>query len=224
MRSLVETFNRGCTDDLLQQVRLVAAKEQPSAYFREFRDFCVIPFPFSFPFPLTMVQTNAGVRVTQNGARIYSSVDYILGLITQFLRGNHYTKTPPPCEPDTNISAHSLCSPHSLKKWSHPATRGQSIQMSQGEGTGLLQKRGCTKNPSKLFFLGSQVRNMIKEELLVFQGEAWIFGKSCFYPFLQECIIDEDCETGKYCQFSTFEYKCQLCKPQHTVSPEWDGI
>ncbi|NWT07985.1 DKK3 protein, partial [Vireo altiloquus] len=31
-----------------------------------------------------------------------------------------------------------------------------------------------------------------------------------------ECIIDEDCETGKYCQFSTFEYKCQLCKPQHT--------
>ncbi|NWH24573.1 DKK3 protein, partial [Grus americana] len=31
-----------------------------------------------------------------------------------------------------------------------------------------------------------------------------------------ECIIDEDCETGKYCQFSTFEYKCQLCKTQHT--------
>uniref|UniRef100_A0A8B9T174 Dickkopf-related protein 3 n=1 Tax=Anas platyrhynchos TaxID=8839 RepID=A0A8B9T174_ANAPL len=30
-----------------------------------------------------------------------------------------------------------------------------------------------------------------------------------------ECIIDEDCETGKYCQFSTFEYKCQLCKTQH---------
>lgn len=74
----METFNRGCTDDLLQQVRLVAAKEQPSAYFREFRDFCIIPFPFSFPFPLTMVQTNAGVRVTQNGARIYSSVDYIV--------------------------------------------------------------------------------------------------------------------------------------------------
>ncbi|NWV11542.1 DKK3 protein, partial [Ptilonorhynchus violaceus] len=32
-----------------------------------------------------------------------------------------------------------------------------------------------------------------------------------------ECIIDEDCEAGKYCQFSTFEYKCQLCKPQHTA-------
>uniref|UniRef100_A0A8D0FVN1 Dickkopf-related protein 3 n=1 Tax=Strix occidentalis caurina TaxID=311401 RepID=A0A8D0FVN1_STROC len=31
-----------------------------------------------------------------------------------------------------------------------------------------------------------------------------------------ECIIDEDCETGKYCQFSTFEYKCQLCKTQRT--------
>ncbi|XP_065695791.1 dickkopf-related protein 3 [Patagioenas fasciata] len=31
-----------------------------------------------------------------------------------------------------------------------------------------------------------------------------------------ECIIDEDCETGKYCQFSTFEYNCQLCKTQHT--------
>uniref|UniRef100_A0A8B9ID71 Dickkopf-related protein 3 n=1 Tax=Anser brachyrhynchus TaxID=132585 RepID=A0A8B9ID71_9AVES len=31
----------------------------------------------------------------------------------------------------------------------------------------------------------------------------------------KECIIDEDCETGKYCQFSTFEYKCQLCKTQH---------
>ncbi|XP_035406187.1 dickkopf-related protein 3 isoform X2 [Cygnus atratus] len=30
-----------------------------------------------------------------------------------------------------------------------------------------------------------------------------------------ECIIDEDCEAGKYCQFSTFEYKCQLCKTQH---------
>ncbi|NXC66048.1 DKK3 protein, partial [Anhinga anhinga] len=41
-------------------------------------------------------------------------------------------------------------------------------------------------------------------------------GKLHCYPFLQECIIDEDCETGKYCQFSTFEYKCQLCKTQHT--------
>ncbi|XP_067396927.1 dickkopf-related protein 3 isoform X1 [Emydura macquarii macquarii] len=31
-----------------------------------------------------------------------------------------------------------------------------------------------------------------------------------------ECIIDEDCETGKYCQFSSFEYQCQLCKSQHS--------
>ncbi|XP_077177931.1 dickkopf-related protein 3 [Paroedura picta] len=31
-----------------------------------------------------------------------------------------------------------------------------------------------------------------------------------------ECIIDEDCETGKYCEFSGFEYKCYVCKPQHT--------
>ncbi|XP_060118109.1 dickkopf-related protein 3 [Heteronotia binoei] len=31
-----------------------------------------------------------------------------------------------------------------------------------------------------------------------------------------ECIIDEDCETGKYCEFSGFEYKCYVCKTQHT--------
>lgn len=86
----METFNRGCTDDLLQQVRLVAAKEQPSAYFREFRDFCVIPFPFSFPFPLIMVQTNAGVRVTQNGARIYSSVDYIVSSLEKKKKKKRY--------------------------------------------------------------------------------------------------------------------------------------
>lgn len=72
MRCLVETFNRGCTDDLLQQVRLMSAEEQPSAYFREFKDFCVIPFAFSFPFPLTMAQANAGVHGTPNG------VDYIV--------------------------------------------------------------------------------------------------------------------------------------------------
>lgn len=51
-RSLVATFNRW--DDLLQQVRLMSAKEQSSACFRAFRDFCLIPFPFSFffsPFP-----------------------------------------------------------------------------------------------------------------------------------------------------------------------------
>ncbi|XP_061466406.1 dickkopf-related protein 3 isoform X2 [Rhineura floridana] len=30
-----------------------------------------------------------------------------------------------------------------------------------------------------------------------------------------ECIIDEDCETGKYCEFSDLEYKCHICKPQH---------
>ncbi|XP_062974837.1 dickkopf-related protein 3 [Elgaria multicarinata webbii] len=31
-----------------------------------------------------------------------------------------------------------------------------------------------------------------------------------------ECIIDEDCETGKYCEFSGLEYKCHICKTQHT--------
>ncbi|XP_066495378.1 dickkopf-related protein 3 isoform X2 [Tiliqua scincoides] len=31
-----------------------------------------------------------------------------------------------------------------------------------------------------------------------------------------ECIIDEDCETGKYCEFSGLEYKCHVCKTQHT--------
>ncbi|KAL8169837.1 UNVERIFIED_CONTAM: Dickkopf- protein 3 [Gekko kuhli] len=31
-----------------------------------------------------------------------------------------------------------------------------------------------------------------------------------------ECIIDEDCENGKYCEFSGFEYKCYDCKTQHT--------
>ncbi|XP_042301219.1 dickkopf-related protein 3 [Sceloporus undulatus] len=30
-----------------------------------------------------------------------------------------------------------------------------------------------------------------------------------------ECIIDEDCETGKYCEFSGLEYKCHGCKTEH---------
>ncbi|KAH0620876.1 hypothetical protein JD844_021742 [Phrynosoma platyrhinos] len=33
-----------------------------------------------------------------------------------------------------------------------------------------------------------------------------------------ECIIDEDCETGKYCEFSGLEYKCHGCKTEHKVS------
>ncbi|KAL7992186.1 hypothetical protein Chor_016442 [Crotalus horridus] len=31
-----------------------------------------------------------------------------------------------------------------------------------------------------------------------------------------ECIIDEDCEIGKYCAFSDLMYNCHICKPQHT--------
>ncbi|XP_026520623.1 dickkopf-related protein 3 [Notechis scutatus] len=30
-----------------------------------------------------------------------------------------------------------------------------------------------------------------------------------------ECIIDEDCEIGKYCAFSDLAYHCHICKPQH---------
>ncbi|XP_060622883.2 dickkopf-related protein 3 isoform X1 [Anolis sagrei] len=30
-----------------------------------------------------------------------------------------------------------------------------------------------------------------------------------------ECIIDEDCVTGKYCEFSGLEYKCRDCKIEH---------
>ncbi|XP_053142417.1 dickkopf-related protein 3 [Hemicordylus capensis] len=31
-----------------------------------------------------------------------------------------------------------------------------------------------------------------------------------------ECIIDEDCESGNYCEFSGLEYKCHVCKAEHT--------
>uniref|UniRef100_A0A8D0C4J5 Dickkopf-related protein 3 n=1 Tax=Salvator merianae TaxID=96440 RepID=A0A8D0C4J5_SALMN len=31
-----------------------------------------------------------------------------------------------------------------------------------------------------------------------------------------ECIIDEDCEAGKYCEFSGLEYKCHVCKTEYT--------
>ncbi|XP_029438548.1 dickkopf-related protein 3 isoform X2 [Rhinatrema bivittatum] len=33
-----------------------------------------------------------------------------------------------------------------------------------------------------------------------------------------ECIIDEDCDDGKYCQLASFEYKCLKCKTQDACS------
>nr|XP_033784212.1 dickkopf-related protein 3 isoform X2 [Geotrypetes seraphini] len=34
----------------------------------------------------------------------------------------------------------------------------------------------------------------------------------------KECMIDEDCDNGKYCQLANFEYKCLACKTQDDCS------
>lgn len=68
-RSLVATFNRW--DDLLQQVRLMSAKEQSSACFRASRDFCLIPFPFSFFFPLFLSTDNGTNQCWSDSEQCY---------------------------------------------------------------------------------------------------------------------------------------------------------